>query len=118
MKPPPLFVYGSLMRGETNAGQLQGATFLAQARTAPSYTLVDMGDYPALCGGGVTSVAGELYQLEAGMLERLDAFEGHPQVYRRSHVTLADSTQAEAYLHAGAAPPAGPVIPGGDWRRR
>jgi gamma-glutamylaminecyclotransferase len=105
------------MSGESNAAELGGAAFLGAARTAPSYTLVDLGDYPGLLSGGATAVAGELYQVAPPHLDRLDVFEEHPDVYRREAVSLADGRPALAYLLVH--PPAGaPVIAGGDWRRR
>jgi gamma-glutamylaminecyclotransferase len=114
---PPLFVYGTLMSGQTNAAELGGAVFLGAARTAPAYTLIDLGDYPGLVPGGATAVSGELYQVAPDHLTLLDLFEEHPDLYRREAVALADGQRAVAYLLVR--PPAGaPVISGGDWRQR
>jgi gamma-glutamylaminecyclotransferase len=110
-----LFVYGSLMRGEAHAGELGPAVFLGPARTAPEYTLVNLGRYPALLPGGATAVAGELYELPH--LAGLDEFEEHPRVYRRGEVLLADGSAAHAYFLVGV-PGAAPIIESGDWRSR
>jgi gamma-glutamylcyclotransferase (GGCT)/AIG2-like uncharacterized protein YtfP len=113
----PLFVYGSLMSGETHAPELAGAEFLGVVRTAPSYTLISLGRYPGMLSGGQTAVSGELYDVAAPHLTALDVFEEHPDVYCRQDVTLADGRPAQAYLLVQP-PSTAPVIPGGDWRRR
>jgi gamma-glutamylaminecyclotransferase len=113
-----LFVYGSLLAGERHEAQLAGARRLGDARTEPAYTLVDLGDYPALVEQGTTAVAGELYEVDEETLRRLDAFEGHPDDYRRAAVRLAGAAQAEAYLYPRSRAAGMAVIAGGDWRRR
>jgi gamma-glutamylcyclotransferase (GGCT)/AIG2-like uncharacterized protein YtfP len=114
-----LFVYGSLLAGESNASWLGGARFLGSAQTRAEYTLVDLGPYPALLRGGTTSVAGELYAVESPLLEALDAFEGHPEDFQRSPVRLAsDDDPAEAYFFPRDRAAGAPVIEGGDWRIR
>jgi gamma-glutamylaminecyclotransferase len=112
-----LFVYGTLMRGEANAGRLAGARFVGPARTVAGFRLVALQGYPGLCQGGGGAVAGELYLVDARMLASLDEFEGHPTLFRRSVVPLAGGGSAEAYLAPAAAARGAPVIPEGDWRR-
>jgi gamma-glutamylaminecyclotransferase len=112
----PLFVYGTLMAGEANAAELGGARFLGRARTTASYTLYDLGPYPGLVAGGSTAVDGELYDVPEERVPALDAFEEHPDVYRRAPIALADGRAAVAYLLVRR--PAAPSILGGDWRRR
>jgi gamma-glutamylcyclotransferase (GGCT)/AIG2-like uncharacterized protein YtfP len=112
-----LFVYGSLMRGEAHAEELGPAVFVGPARTAASYTLVSLGPYPALLSEGGTAVAGEIYELPAAQVARLDDFE-EPGTYRRRPVALADGTTAEAYFLVAPLGPEAAVIAGGDWRTR
>jgi gamma-glutamylcyclotransferase (GGCT)/AIG2-like uncharacterized protein YtfP len=113
--PTTIFVYGSLLQGEPNHGQLQGATALGSARTAPRFTLVHVGEFPALVAGGADAVSGELYEVDAAHLTRLDAFEGHPDHYVRMTVTLEDGREVLGYgLPAERA--TGTRIAGGDWR--
>ena len=120
--PVRLFVYGTLMRGEANhhvLGARAGAQPLAEARTAPRYRLVDLGEYPVLLHGGTVSVRGELYDIEPPALRRLDRFEGHPTLFCRQEVELENGGLAEAYLAGPAVPLAGAVaLPQGDWRAR
>jgi gamma-glutamylcyclotransferase (GGCT)/AIG2-like uncharacterized protein YtfP len=117
MDPELLFVYGSLMRGESNYAMLSGATFVSPACSVGSYTLVDRGFSPGLLAGGDTVVSGELYQVTRQQIERLDVFEEHPHVYRRAPISLIDGRTAHAYFLAQPADGAS-VIVSGDWRRR
>ena len=41
-----LFVYGTLMQGEANHGELAGAPFWGSARTADGFELWNLGPYP------------------------------------------------------------------------
>jgi gamma-glutamylcyclotransferase (GGCT)/AIG2-like uncharacterized protein YtfP len=112
-----VFVYGSLMRGEAHHERLAGARFLGAARTPPAYTLVSLGEYPALVAGGGTCVEGELYAVDADTLAALDRFEEHPDLYRRTAIALESGARAWAYLLA--APRGGePPIASGRWRER
>ncbi len=110
-----LFVYGTLMRGQTNAHLLNGAHFIGPAKTKPGYRLHDMGWYPAMVLGGSGIVSGELYQVSKADLIHLDRYEGCPELYERGLVSLADGTSSGSYLlrpdRLGNAPP----ISSGEW---
>jgi gamma-glutamylaminecyclotransferase len=111
-----LFVYGTLKRGCAHHDLLAGARFAGAARTAPGFVLVDLGAYPGMVRGGAAAVAGELFAVERATLARLDRFEGHPHLFRRARVPLADGRPASAYLldpaHAAGIPPIPPDAAG------
>ncbi|MDD9967790.1 MAG: gamma-glutamylcyclotransferase [Myxococcales bacterium] len=112
-----LFVYGTLLSGEDNHYLIQRADFLCPTHTAPAFSLVDLGGYPAMVAGGGTSIAGELYHVDLQTLARLDLFEEVPELYRRVQINIAGSDTAAYVLpqtHAGSAP----IIPSGSWRKR
>ncbi|HVY49326.1 MAG TPA: gamma-glutamylcyclotransferase family protein [Minicystis sp.] len=111
-----LFVYGTLLAGEASHAELAGAVLLGPARTSPDYELVDLGDYPALLRRGATSVAGELYDVAPDLLARLDAFEGHPTLFRRATVRLGDGRRAAAYLYPRRRAKTAARIDCGDYR--
>ncbi len=113
-----LFVYGSLLSGETHAARLGACRLAGPARTAARYTLVDLGPYPALLEGGTTSVSGEVYEVDEGTLAALDEFEGHPDEYRRQPVELLGERPAEAYILPSSRAPHGRAIATGSWRAR
>jgi gamma-glutamylcyclotransferase (GGCT)/AIG2-like uncharacterized protein YtfP len=111
-----IFVYGSLLRGEANHEQIAGATFLGEARTEAAFDLIDLSEYPAMVRGGRIKVEGELYGVPPALLLSLDAFEGHPRLYRRSRIRLDGGRRVEAYLLAVMPQGARPRIPSGRWR--
>jgi gamma-glutamylaminecyclotransferase len=114
----PLFVYGTLLRGELHHELLAGATFRGHARTAPQFALFDLGAYPAMVRNGTTVVHGELYETIAALLAELDRFEGAPELFRRELIVLADGAIAESYLFCGELPNEARSIPLGNYRTR
>lgn len=108
-----LFVYGTLKRGQSNHGRLQGARWIGEA-TLEGACLYDLGPFPmAIAGDGW--VKGEVYAVACAALEDLDSFEGCPRLYQRHWLSLADGRQAWAYLgqprHVRYLNP----LPGGLW---
>jgi len=114
-----IFVYGTLLIGEDLHHHLEEATFLKDATTFPVYTLINIGGFPGLLDRGTTRIFGELYEVNAETLRRLDALEGHPSFYRRMPVAINWWEGAEAYfLLPHFENFRYPVIPGGSWRNR
>ena len=93
-----VFIYGTLLRGETAHRRMSGARFLGEARTQQGYALVELGWYPGLVPEGERSIAGELYAVGPRELAELDAYEDHPALFLRQQIRLADGSSAEAYL--------------------
>jgi gamma-glutamylcyclotransferase (GGCT)/AIG2-like uncharacterized protein YtfP len=89
-----LFVNGTLMRGLALHANLDGATFIREADTAPCYRLFSIDDiHPGMCEvseGGV-SVAGELYHMPWDVWQRVEA--GEPPNLYRGPVKLSDGTE-------------------------
>jgi len=113
-----VFVYGTLQRGESSHHYLVGARFVGQARTAPDFELVDLGEYPAMVLGGNTAVTGELYAVTARGLNHLDELEDHPEYFRRTDVQLADGRQVVSYILPDSQASPYPRIGSGSWRQR
>ena len=93
-----LFVYGSLKRCGRHHELLAAAEFRGEARTPPSYAVVEVGAYPALVEGGSARIEGELFFVDEALLAVLDDFEGHPTLYERRRIVLDGGVEAEAYL--------------------
>lgn len=93
-----VFVYGSLKRGEYNHKWLGRSTFIKRARLAGA-EMYSMGAYPMVILKGMRSsvVHGEVFQLDAAGLDRLDVLEGYPSLYDRKVLTLSDGSQAWVY---------------------
>jgi len=113
-----LFVYGSLLRGERDHELLEGAELVGAARTAPSYTLVDLGAYAALLENGRVSVAGELYLVDKKQRFAIDVKRECPVLFQRILVRLDDDTTAETYAMRDEQVRGKRRLGHGDWRRR
>lgn len=118
--PVRVFVYGTLLAGESNHALLATARLIAAARTAPAFSLHDLGSFPGLVaahhGGGGSVVVGEVYEVDAPTLVALDHLEDHPRFYQRQVITLDGGLQAWTYLLVAAQVTVCPRIESGDWR--
>jgi gamma-glutamylaminecyclotransferase len=72
-----IFVYGTLKRGEVNHFYLSGQRFVTDVRTRPCFRIYDLGGYPGLVAveSGGLSIQGEVWQVDAACLLRLDLLE-------------------------------------------
>lgn len=113
-----VFVYGTLLAGEGNHRLLATATLVGEARTEPAFTLHTLGAFPGLVRGGEHAIVGEVYDIDAPTLERLDALEGHPRFYRRARIALEGGAIVETYLLTPEQVEGRPVIASGNWRSR
>lgn len=100
-----IFVYGSLKKGESNHGLMQGQRFLANVQTLPQYRLYALDHYPAMIEDAVggRSIEGELWEVEEARMPALDRLEGVSQgLYRRALIPLLpphDHLKVEGYLY-------------------
>lgn len=113
-----LFVYGLLMKGESEHSLLSAAEFLGEATTKPAFTLVDLGVYPALVVGGTTAVFGELYGMSTQVRFVLDVRHQCPALFQRVRVTLADGALVDAYVMRDEQVRGKRRLKHGDWRSR
>ena len=113
-----MFVYGTLMKGELHHTSIAHARFLRAAETQPEYELVQIDYYPAMLPGGTHRVIGELYEVDDLTLRTLDRLEDVPHYYERLTITLADGTEAFAYVMPRDRGKTGSPIPSGYFRMR
>lgn len=115
-----IFVYGTLRKGEGNNGLLKGSTYLGMGVTLPEYEMYNLGHFPGVVDGGLTSIVGEVYEVDEETLRRLDRLESHPALYTRTPLTLAgDTAGMEVEMYVFNLPVKGCVkIEGGDWVER
>lgn len=92
----PLFVYGTLKKGEKNHHRLDGSDFLKQEKLFGFKRSEGIG--PAIMPGGEDDlVEGELYQVDSEVLDKIDEYEGDE--YIRELVELDDGSEAYAYIY-------------------
>jgi gamma-glutamylcyclotransferase (GGCT)/AIG2-like uncharacterized protein YtfP len=118
-----LFIYGTLMPGLRLEAQMHGARFVGPAHIAGR--LIDVGRYPGLLQGG-GQVTGEVYEVDAAHLARLDGVEGvvpgdrvASQYWREVVTVLSGPLQGQrvqTYVYNCPVDGCKP-IPHGDYRR-
>lgn len=112
--PGRVFVYGTLLRGESNADVLGDARRLGRHVTAPVYTLYDLGAYPGARPDGLTAIVGEVYAIGPNHLDRLDMLEDYPRLYWRERI---DTSFGPAWIYlVNDVPAHALVIADGHWR--
>jgi gamma-glutamylcyclotransferase (GGCT)/AIG2-like uncharacterized protein YtfP len=86
---PKVFVYGSLKRGQSNAFMMEGAQFVAPARSVQCWRLVALPHYPALVReDGPCRITGEVWEVPETMMAELDRFEEVPVLYTRQEIEV------------------------------
>ncbi|MGJ3245323.1 MAG: allophanate hydrolase-related protein [Elainellaceae cyanobacterium] len=96
-----VFICGSALRGQPDHKNLQSATFVREAKTAPNYRLHAVADgwHPGIyevSTGGI-AIPGELYELTSDQYEHLVSTEP-PNMYP-ADVTLENGETAIAMLY-------------------
>ncbi len=111
-----IFVYGTLLAGESNHGLLASAEFLGADSLAHAQ-LYNLGEYPMMLPGKGT-VTGEVYRVTADTLAELDILEEHPQIYFRGQIILASGRSSQVYWGRSQYTINCLGIACGDWRLR
>jgi len=93
-----LFVYGTLKKGFSRNTILKDSSFIGDATTKPSFTMIDLTYFPGILEIGNTSIYGELYEVSDDTLQYCDVIEGHPDFYKRIEVELTNNTTAWCYV--------------------
>lgn len=99
----PVFVYGTLMKGERAAGMLADSVYMGNF-LLKDYGMYNLGRYPGIKSCKGESVYGELYFVDAGTRQRLDEYEGEGSLYNRTKVSVTTgdkSMAAEVYVYCG-----------------
>jgi gamma-glutamylcyclotransferase (GGCT)/AIG2-like uncharacterized protein YtfP len=116
-----VFVYGTLRRGGVRAMPelFPGAKFVGEASVKGS--LYDLGPHPFLLleesEGSGSSVVGELYEVDEGLLGELDEMEASADyLRRRAEVSLGERTlTCWTYAPDADSHPDRKLITSGDW---
>jgi gamma-glutamylaminecyclotransferase len=112
----PLFVYGTLRQGCRNHHLMRGAEFVGKAHTKDRFALYSTGIPYVVRSEAVSTIIGEVYRVDHGLLAKLDRHEGHPHWYHRKlvEVVLELGQTLPAWLYFFDTP-RGVLLPGGDF---
>jgi len=91
-----LFTYGTLKRGGYFNYHLNSSKYIGEYVTPPKYTLIDLGQYPAVLLKGKTGIYGEVWEINEETLASLDIVEGYPDLYDRK---IINTEYGEAILY-------------------
>lgn len=84
-----VFVYGTLKRGYGNHRLLEKATLVGKAVTDVKFDMI-AGGFPVVFESDTgLPVSGEVYQVDAETLKRLDGLEGEGVMYLRKEVPVS-----------------------------
>jgi gamma-glutamylcyclotransferase (GGCT)/AIG2-like uncharacterized protein YtfP len=96
-----VFVYGTLMKGNSNYESfLADANFIGEF-IAKGFALYDLGSYPGIIHSEIDKVRGELYSVDNKTLRKLEMLEGEGSLYVRELISVVnDKDEAqEAYIY-------------------
>jgi gamma-glutamylaminecyclotransferase len=112
-----LFCYGTLKSGFHNHHQLAESKFIGSLKTAAEFTMVDLGDYPAVIEHGSCAIHGEIYKIRSHTLLTLDKLEGYPHYFHR---ILISSSFGFVWMYVlnQAASYDKPMIKSGRWLKK
>ena len=97
----PVFVYGTLMRGQ-RANHLMSGSDFAGCFCLKDYAMYHLGSYPGIVPCAGESVMGELYFVSEEMIAQMDRYERVGDLYLRRSVTLTageNTHTAEVYVY-------------------
>ena len=113
-----VFVYGTLMRGESAHSYLAKAEFIGDYRLC-DYAIYNLGWVPGILPKAGSCVYGEVYAVDDRMLHEMDRYEGEGSLYHRTPIAVENETgtvDAVAYVYAREIK--GHEIKGGKWNER
>jgi gamma-glutamylcyclotransferase (GGCT)/AIG2-like uncharacterized protein YtfP len=101
-KQVKLFVYGTLKRGNGNNHFLDSASYLGHAVSEDCYAMAANYAFPMIWDSPVGNpVRGEIYRINAKILESCDHLEGYPRLYNRNvrEFVTDDGAKHEAWIY-------------------
>ncbi len=117
MKNINVFVYGTLLSNGANPAERMVDAEVVGPASAPGI-IYDLGWYPGYKADSENVVLGELIRIDEEGLERLDAYEGYPSLYKRLEIPVMtedyETVPALVYVYNGNIHE-DDVVPRGDW---
>jgi len=94
-------VYGTLKKGFGNHFYLERARFLGKGETVEKYALYELEIPYVVKNKKVSTIKGEVYEVERKDLIAIDRLENHPWHYKREkvRVKLEDGREVKAWIY-------------------
>lgn len=83
-----VFVYGTLMKHNRNHGILTNSRFIGAAELENYGLYIVSPHFPGIKENKLAKVKGEVYEIDASTLRRLDYLEGEGHLYKREKVIV------------------------------
>lgn len=83
-----IFVYGTLISGNSNHGHYLGESRYLGEEILEGYDLYDLGNYPGIRSSRTGSVRGEVYYVTDETLQRINVLEGEGSLYSLKRETV------------------------------
>lgn len=100
-KSYPVFVYGTLMKGQRAHHMLCGARYAGKCKLH-AHAMFHLGRYPGIVRMEGETVWGELYYVNQEMLRTMDEYEEEGSLYLRREVEVelqSGTVRAQAYIY-------------------
>jgi gamma-glutamylcyclotransferase (GGCT)/AIG2-like uncharacterized protein YtfP len=98
-----VFVYGTLMSGNSNHEKFLSEAKFAGDFIAEGFELYDLGSYPGMIHSENGKVKGQLYIVDSNILSKLDILEGEGNLYIRKLIKVVnnknESQDAYTYIY-------------------
>ena len=108
----PIFVYGTLMRGQRAAHMLEQYKYVGEF-VLKDYALYNVSYYPGIKYLQGASTIGEVYLVDEACISRMDEYEVEGSLYIRKMVNVENAEyKIEAYAYVYNRDVDGPVIEG------
>ena len=107
-------VYGSLREGFGNHRLLEGRTHHSTEVLEGSFTMLDLGAFPAVVLEGDSNITIEVYEVDEITFANLDMLEGYPSFYNRKLVETSEGMAWMYYLECKDEWTS-TYVPSGDW---
>ena len=96
-----LFVYGTLMKGNSNHEEFLSDARFAGYFTADGFQLYDFGNYPLIIQNEIDKIRGEMYIVDSKTLDKLDISEAKGNLFTRKLIQVINDNDEvqEAYVY-------------------
>lgn len=124
-----VFVYGTLLSGESNHKIIKDSECICDNAEIVGYVMHALGGFPGIIhtGKDYDTIKGEIYKVDDETFKRLDMLEGYPNFYNRKEEIVFECDASDDYwfifhdawvyfLSSDSIRPNEGLIPSGNWR--